>query len=161
METATHCSHPAYTARQHGGVVVEFALLLPLMLTLLAGIFEIGRTFWYYDALSNATRNAARAISVSNKATIATVAIPAAKTLLADAAASAGIPNFTSSNVTVACLDAALNDTACADGSAPGGVRVTINSYQVAVGSYIPFIIGNSALYTVNLAPSTTMPYML
>lgn len=161
MDTAIPCSHPARPARQRGGVVVEFALLLPLMLTLLAGIFEIGRAFWYYDALSNATRNAARAISASNKATIATAAIPAAKAQLADAAASAGIPSFSSSNVTVACLDTALNDTACADGSAPTGVRVTISSYQVAIGNYIPFIIGNSAMYTVNLAPSTTMPYML
>jgi Flp pilus assembly protein TadG len=149
------------SVRQRGGVVVEFALLLPLMITLLAGIFEIGRTFWYYDALSNATRNAARAISVSNKATIATVAIPAAVQTLVDSAVSAGIPGFTTSKVQVTCLDSALNNSVCADGTAPTGVRVTITSYQVQVGSYIPFIIGASTMYTVNLAPSTTMPYML
>lgn len=146
--------------RQHGGAVVEFALLLTLLVSVLAGIVEFGRTFWYYDALSKATRNAARALSVSSQATIASAAVGAARSAVSQAAASAGVPAFSSANVSVACLDSAMNQVACSDGSAPAGVRVSVTGYSVFLGSSIPFLAGGSRNYTVNLAPATTMPYM-
>jgi Flp pilus assembly protein TadG len=148
-------------ARSAGGVVVEFALLLTLMISLFAGIFEIGRTFWYYDALSKATRNAARTMSISPKATIASAAVGAAKTQMALEAASAGVPGFSAGKVTITCLDDSLNDATCTNNVAPGGVRVEVTGYQVQMGAYVPFLLGGSPMYNVTLAPSTTMPYML
>lgn len=146
--------------RQHGAAVVEFALLLTLLISIVAGIVGFGRAFWYYDALSKATRNAARGISVSNSATIASVAVDAAKSAVSTAATSAGLPGFTTANVGVACLDINLNATVCTNGTPPSGVRVSVTGYSVLLGSNIPFLVGASTTYTINLAPATTMPYM-
>ncbi|MES2018875.1 MAG: TadE/TadG family type IV pilus assembly protein [Pseudomonadota bacterium] len=145
-------------AGQHGGAVVEFALMLTLLISIIAGIVEFGRTFWYYDALSKATRNAARTLAVSNPATIST-GVTAAKTEVAAAAASAGVPNFDTTYVTVTCLDNNLITASCTDGVSPGGVRISVDGYQVFLGTAIPFLVGASS-YTINLRPATTMPYM-
>jgi Flp pilus assembly protein TadG len=149
---------PRSRFRQHGGAVVEFALMLTLLVSLVAGIVEFGRAFWYYDALSKATRNAARTLSVSNPANI-TGAVTDAKTAVAAAAASAGVPNFNVSYVTVTCLDSSMNSATCTNGTSPGGVRISVSGYQVLLGTTIPFLIGGVPS-TINLTPATTMPYM-
>ena len=160
MRAASTSLFPAPRGHARGGAVVEFALLLALMITIMAGIFEFGRVFWYYDALSKATRNAARLIATSPKATIATVAIVNDKALVVSAAGDAGIPSFATGNVSVACLDTNLLDTACIDGTAPTGVRVSVTSYTIYLGAYIPFMVGSVSSYTLAIGPSTTMPYM-
>lgn len=153
-------SAPLPLPRQHGAALIEFALILTILVSIVAGIVEFGRTFWYYDALSKATRNAARAVSVSNPATIASVAVGAARTAVNAAATSARVPGFSTANVDVTCLDNSMNTAACADGTAPGAVRVSISGYSVFLGSQIPFLVGASNTYTLNLTPATTMPYM-
>lgn len=158
MKTALNLlSTPGY---QRGGAVVEFALMLTLLISIVAGVVEFGRTFWYYDALSKATRNAARAVAVSNPASIASVAVGAAKSAVNAAAASAGVPAFGTANVSVACLDGSMNTVTCTDGVSPAGVRVSVTGYSVFLGSTIPFLVGASRTYTINLAPATTMAYM-
>jgi Flp pilus assembly protein TadG len=150
----------AAPAPQHGSLIVEFALVLTLMITLVAGIIEFGRTFWYYDALSKATRNAARTLAVSNPATIASVSLAAARNEVNLAASNAGVPFFSTANVAVACLDSNMNGTTCTDGTKPAGVRISVTGYSIFLGSHIPFLLGGSKTYTLNLAPATTMPYM-
>lgn len=147
-------------APQRGSLIVEFALVLTLMITLVAGIIEFGRTFWYYDALSKATRNAARTLAVSNPATIASVSVAAARSEVNLAATNAGIPFFSTANVVVACLDSSMNAITCTDGSSPAGVRISVTGYSIFLGSHIPFLLGGSKTYTLDLAPATTMPYM-
>lgn len=147
-------------ARQQGAAVIEFALILTLLISMMAGIFEFGRAFWYYDALTKATRDGARLMSVSAKATIASVAVGTAQTLVANAVTAAGVPGFAVGNVAVTCLDAAYSDSACTDGTAPGGVRVQIVGYNLLIGQFIPFLIGASSSYTATLSPHTTMRYM-
>jgi Flp pilus assembly protein TadG len=158
MNPTRHLSAPRRP--QAGSAIVEFALMLTVLVSIVAGVVEFGRTFWYYDALSKATRNAARAVSVSNPATIATVGVVNAKIDVNAAAASAGVPSFSTSNVSVVCLDATMNTATCANGTAPAGVRVSITGYSVFLGSRIPFLVGAGNTYTVNLAPATTMAYM-
>lgn len=46
--------------RSSGQSLVEFALLLPLLLVLVMGIFEIGRAVFYYAVLSTAVREGTR-----------------------------------------------------------------------------------------------------
>jgi len=153
---------PATNApRQHGGAVVEFALILTLLVSLLAGIVEFGRTFWYYDALTKVTRDAARSMSVSAKAGIASQGVPAAQQQVVDAAAGAGVLGLAAANVAVTCLDASFADAACSDGTAPGGVRIQIVGYTLSIGQFIPFLIGARKAYSATLAPHTTMRYML
>jgi Flp pilus assembly protein TadG len=151
---------PTLGRRQYGSAIVEFALMLTLMVSMVAGIFAFGRAFWYYDALSKATRNAARGLSVSNPATIATVAVGAAKTAVSSDVVSAGLPSFTTANVSVACLDSTMAVTTCTNGTKPAGVRVAITGYTLLLGAQMPILVGATSTYNVNLAPATTMPYM-
>ena len=51
-------------ARRNGNIVVEFALLLPLVLALCIGVWEIGRALLGYSLLTYAVREAARRASV-------------------------------------------------------------------------------------------------
>lgn len=148
------------SACQQGAVVVEFALVLTLLISMVAGIFEFGRAFWYYDALTKATRDGARLMSVSPKATIASAAVGDAKTQVTNAVTDAGVPGFANANVAVTCLTAAFVDSACADGTAPGGVRVQIVGYTMTIGQFIPFLIGASSSYSATLSPHTSMVYM-
>lgn len=147
-----------------GGAVVEFALILTLMISMLAGIVEFGRTFWYYDALSKATRNAARRLAVNSKNTVLSVGVPAAKAIVLADAQAAGLPDFTIDNIKVTCLgDSALTIPStkdCTDGTAPVGVKVEIIKYDIFAGKLVPFLLGPVTIYTMTLAPSTTMPFM-
>jgi Flp pilus assembly protein TadG len=44
----------------HGQSMVEFALILPLFVLFIVGIFELGRAFFSFIAISNAAREGAR-----------------------------------------------------------------------------------------------------
>lgn len=155
--------HPdrGHPTKQDGGAAVEFALILALLISILAGIFEFGRAFWYYDALTKATRDGARLMSVTDKANITPGGVTAAQQAVVNAVTSAGVPNFTTANVSVTCLDATFNDASCTNGTAPGGVRVQIVGYSMTIGQFIPFLLGGSSSYTADLSPHTTMRYML
>jgi hypothetical protein len=50
----------AVAGRAPGQALVEFALVLPLFLLMLIGIFDIGRIVWARNALENAAREGAR-----------------------------------------------------------------------------------------------------
>lgn len=148
------------TNRQSGAALIEFALVATILVVLLAGIYEFGRAFWFYDALSKATRDGARAMSVAKTATISSVGVPAAKTVVANAAVAAGITTFDTSYVTVTCLDTSYNTTSCTDGmTSLGAVRVEITGFSVSIGHTVP-LIGNN-VSVINLTPRTTMRHML
>ena len=143
--------------KQCGAAVVEFALLLILLLMIVAGIVEFGRTFWYYDALTKATRDGARFLSNARAST--TVALDGslqtqAMTMVVNAANSARVPGFNSSYVTVTC------DTAC--DATPTYVTVSINAYPITIGGWIPIFVptGTTTTWSATLSPYTTMRYM-
>ncbi len=54
--------------RQRGQSLAEFALLLPLLLTILFGTIDLGRAFYTYVSLTNAAREAARYAAVNGTA---------------------------------------------------------------------------------------------
>ena len=138
-----------------GAAVVEFAFVLTLMLLITAGIFEFGRAFQYYDALAKSTRDGARYMSTAPKATISSSGVTVAKNLVVAEANAANVaPALTTGEVVVTCTPAA-----CADGTAPTDVEVSIAGYSITIGGVMPFVSGNA--YTgVTLAPHTTMRYM-
>jgi hypothetical protein len=47
-------------ARPRGQAMVEFALIFPIFILLLVGIFDLGRVIWVNDTLATAAREAAR-----------------------------------------------------------------------------------------------------
>jgi Flp pilus assembly protein TadG len=142
--------------RVQGVAAVEFALLITLLLLIVAGIIEFGRTFWYYDALAKSTRDAARYVSntrfSSELAVDEDVVKFRARQMILDAADAAGVPNFSEGLVDVTC------DPNC---TAPNYVTVSILAYPVTIGEWLPIIAPDGALtWDVKLSPATTMRYM-
>lgn len=54
------------TARDEGQAVVEFALIAPILILLLVGIFEFGRAWSAHQAVTDAAREGARAAVVAD-----------------------------------------------------------------------------------------------
>jgi Flp pilus assembly protein TadG len=54
---------------QEGQSLVEVALVLPVLLLILLGIFDFGRAVYAYNAVSNASREAVRLAIVDQNAT--------------------------------------------------------------------------------------------
>ena len=55
--------------RQQGVALVEFALVLPLLLTLALFVAEFGRAIMYYNTLTKSVRDAARYLSTQTPGT--------------------------------------------------------------------------------------------
>jgi len=53
-------SYTACNNRDRGANLVEMALVLPLLLLLMMGVVDVGRAFYAYISLTNATREGAR-----------------------------------------------------------------------------------------------------
>lgn len=49
-----------HSARESGQSLVEFALILPVLVLILMGVFDFGRAFFAYNAISNGAREGAR-----------------------------------------------------------------------------------------------------
>jgi Flp pilus assembly protein TadG len=145
-----------FPSLERGAAAVEFAIVLALMLLIVAGIFEFGRAFQYYDALAKATRDGARYMSAAPKATINSVAVGTAKDLVVAAVNAANVvPALTNAEVVVTCTPAA-----CVDGTAPTDIEVSISGYSITIGGVMPFVSGTTSYTGVTLAPHTTMRYM-
>ena len=152
------------SAPQKGVAAVEFGLLVILLLMIVGAIIEFGRVFWYYDALTKATRDGARLMSKADKAIIASIEVDAARDLVVAAVNSARVsPGLTIDNVRVECLNASYSVITCVDGDAPENVRVTIINFDVVIGGLMPLFVATGGLAdydAVTLAPHTTMRYL-
>lgn len=58
--------------RIRGSVAVEFAVLLPVMIVMLAAPLLFGRVFWHYTVAQKAAQNAVRFLAAANAAEIRT-----------------------------------------------------------------------------------------
>ena len=92
-------------SRERGSVAVEFALVLPILATLLIGILEFGNAFGAQLAVTNAAREAARTMAVQNS-------VSAAQTSALTAAQSLTRPAMTTSEVTVSPSTCSAGSTA-------------------------------------------------
>lgn len=148
--------------RQGGGAAVELAFVILVLLLMVAGTIGFGRTFWYLDALTKATRDGARLLSKWEVSDMSS-GVTAARNIAINSANAANLsPQLGAGNVLVECLDDSFATTACADGTAPASVRVSITGFSVALGEWFPFI-GASGVVdygSVGLSPHTTMRYM-
>jgi Flp pilus assembly protein TadG len=149
---------------QKGVAAVEFGLLIILLMMIVGAIIEFGRVFWFYDALTKATRDGARLMSRADKSIIASTEVATARSLVVAAANSARVsPGLTTGNVRVECLNASYSVIACIDGTAPENVRVSIINFDVVIGGLMPLFVATGGLAdydAVALAPHTTMRYL-
>ncbi|MBU6367260.1 MAG: pilus assembly protein [Gemmatimonadetes bacterium] len=111
-----------------GAAMLEFAIVAPLLVTLVFGAIDVGRYFFLYHALLNAARDGARLAAVSPMGTAAEVT--AATTQVVDAVR-ARIPD---SRAATAAVTVALQ------GAAPAqSVRVSVTAYPFA--RVVPFVV--------------------
>lgn len=159
---------------EKGAAAVEFAIVVIVLLLIVAGIVEFGRAFWFYDALTKATRDGARYMSTVAKENMGTAAGNASnppynsttnfltvKSVVVNAATAARVsPALGSGNVTVICLDSNFVAVTCQNNTAPANVRVAITNYSITLGGFLPLSYSGQASFAATLAPSTTMRYM-
>lgn len=148
---------------QTGAAVVELAIVIVVLLLIVAGTIGFGRTFWYADALTKATRDGARLLSTWPAATISSTGTGAARTIAMDGANAANVsPSLAAGNVLVECLNDSFGVVACVDGTAPANVRVSITGFNVNLGAWFPFVGpgGTINFGSIGLSPHTTMRYM-
>ncbi len=70
-------TQPGYTGKQRkrilgnhrGAAALEFALLLPVLATLIFGMIDFGRMLWYQEILVNATRDGVRLATLFDRNT--------------------------------------------------------------------------------------------
>jgi len=66
--------HNKTTSNKKGQSLVEFALVLPLFVLLIVGVFDLGRAFFAYIAISNAAREGTRVVTFwPGKVTLANI----------------------------------------------------------------------------------------
>ena len=100
--------------RAHRGqALVEFALILPIFILLLVGIFDMGRAVYDYNVISNAARQAMRVAIVDQNTTAIT-----------NEAVQHSIGIATASNVTVQFVDTATATTYSQCPPAPNGCKL-------------------------------------
>ena len=154
--------------REHGGAMIEFALLLPILMVLFAGATEIGRLFYTYTTLAKATKVGARYLSVQQ--TVATTDTNAKNLVLCGDASGcyctgAGCSDDATKPKPIVknLLPANISITAPAtDPTLPRYVTVQITGY-----TYQPWVFNLARMtgapanqFNVSLTPSTRMRYM-
>jgi Flp pilus assembly protein TadG len=87
-----------------GAVAVEFALILPILATLLIGILEFGHVYQTQITVSNSAREAARTMAVQNSVSAAQSAALTAAVALS--------PTMTSSELTISPAACTAGSTA-------------------------------------------------
>ncbi len=113
--------------KQRGGALIEFALVLPILITIVFGITEFGRAFYYYNALTKSVRDATRYLSTQTAGAAGTAA--AAQNLAVYGIPSGGstsiIPGLTTQMVSV-CDAASCPSTHQSQGTNPVTNLVTV-----------------------------------
>jgi Flp pilus assembly protein TadG len=132
---------------RRGQATVEFALILPVFLLLLAGVIEFGRVFWSYGVLLQAAQAGARQGAVLGAATSDTTIANAAQ----QTAANGGL-TISTSNVTVSATCSYASSTSITAANRTRGNVLTVQlSYQYT--PLIPFL----PMTSLHLSPSSSM----
>ena len=119
--------------RSRGQSLVEAAVTLPFVLLLALGVTDIGRAFYYREAVTNATRQALRvAASPTQQATANTVCASAGAGPVATSVTTALPPGATSVTTiaNLASLESSSNGTPA--GSVINGASMTVTFHCLA-----------------------------
>jgi Flp pilus assembly protein TadG len=123
-------------ARSPGQSLVEFALILPILLTLTGAAIDISRVYGAWVALEGATRDAAEQVATDATITSQTAASTKARTIVCTQLAST--PGFASPpGQPSVCTSPALTVTWASSTASPGSTRNPL--VTVTVASTLPF----------------------
>lgn len=146
--------------RSRGAAAVEFALVLFVLMLVVAGIVEIGRALWYYDALSKGTRDAARYLSTVPAAEL-NASLDEARSIVLASGETARVQDLLDNQITARCDAPAI--ATCSGVVASQVTTVTVSvSYPMTLGEWVPFLPagGGASSFAITLQPHTTMRYM-
>jgi Flp pilus assembly protein TadG len=122
--------------RSLGQSLVEFALILPILLTLTGAAIDISRVYGAWVALEGATRDAAEQVATDPNTTSQSAAATKARTIVCTQLAST--PGFASPPGQPAlCTSPALTVTWASSTASPGSSRNPL--VTVTVASTLPF----------------------
>jgi Flp pilus assembly protein TadG len=134
------------SSRQRGAELVEFALVLPLVLVLVMGIFDFGLAFQRYEVITNAAREGARLGTLQQAYDGSDI-----QDRVHHYCRAAGLPT--------GCSGADVEFTSIVVGAATmPAVQVTVNyPYQFAFLGPAMRLIGGASFGTITLRASSTM----
>jgi hypothetical protein len=160
------------SSKPRGQAMVEFALIFPIFILLLVGIFDLGRVIWVNDTLATAAREAARFAIVHGEKSVCPVGPPVPGALVPAAGPGCPYPapsrqaikdladewaTGTSTDITVhVCYGAVTScssDTDAAGATDARGTQVMVTVTSV-VGLSIPSLVGFTGF---SLTASSTM----
>jgi Flp pilus assembly protein TadG len=160
--------NPGQDARkqQRGFAIVEFLIILPLLLLLLLGVAEFGRTLYQYNTLTKAVRDGARYLATNaplgSTNSIVIDATDQAETenlVVYGNSLGAGaplLPGLATADVTVGCLGGGMSCT--------GVEHIVVTAryaYQPMIGIALPaFGLGSDISLNYTLASTVTMRVM-
>ncbi len=129
--------------RGKGQSLVEFALVLPVMVLIVAGIFDLGRAFFASITITNAAREGARYGTLNHGDTAGDFQ-KICNTTMNEAKSSRIILNPTTSTITISCgtssqvcQAAGTPDTVC-PARQPITVRIQYNYNQMLLQFFMP-----------------------
>ena len=133
-----------------GAALVEFALVAPLLLLMVFGIFEFGRVWNVYQTMTDAAREGARRIAVANGQGW-TVIEPAVRDALA-----LGVMDPAVATITPGPQSFAANNAG--DGTPGSQARVDITyDYTFNILGNIPTLFGSENFGTITLSTFSVM----
>jgi len=160
--------------RSRGQAMVEFALVIPIFILLMVGLFDLGRVVWVNDTLATAAREAARFAIVhgGSEGTLCPVGPPATTAVIPAPGPGCLFPSpsrqaikdvaqkwaaGTSANVTVnvcyGVVSSCTSDTDAANATNARGMQVMVTVTSV-VDLSVPSLVGFSGF---SLSATSTM----
>ncbi|MBA3688953.1 MAG: pilus assembly protein [Chloroflexi bacterium] len=160
------------SAKPRGQAMVEFALIFPIFILLLVGIFDLGRVIWVNDTLATAAREAVRFAIVHGEKSPCPVGPPAPGAVIPAAGPgclnpapsrqaikdladewAAGTSTDITVNVCYGAVTACTSDTDAVGATDARGTQVMVTVTSV-VGLSIPSLVGFTGF---SLTASSTM----
>jgi hypothetical protein len=136
-------------ARPRGQAMVELALVLPVLLLIMMGIFDFGRAVFAYNSLSNAAREGARIAIVDQTVT---AGVPVGATEAANQASGLGLDASDPAAVKVSYLLPDLSGP-CPTRTINCVARVEVHYDFTAITPIIGSVIGPIALSATTELP--------
>jgi hypothetical protein len=140
----------AHLRNSEGGALVEFAVVLPILLLVLTGIFTFGIAMNNYNELTEAVNTGARLLAISRGQATDPCAVTAA-------AVYAAAPTLTQKGLSLSFV---LNGNPYSGASCPSSSTTTGAAGNLVEGQPAEVIVTypcNLAIYGINLAPGCTL----
>jgi Flp pilus assembly protein TadG len=123
-----------------GAAIVEFALVMPFLILLMVGLFDLGLGFWQYMQVQAAAEAGAQYAARYPFPWVTTTAIPAITTAITSATGTPGISADPAPSQVCRCPDGGtLTPVACND-TCPSGSRPGVYALVSARLSYSPVL---------------------